>query len=53
MFPALEIMHIVGYVHRDVSAGNILFWNGTGVLSDLESAKKTTDLSTHEVRTVR
>jgi hypothetical protein len=53
MLPALEIMHILGYVHRDVSAGNILFWNGNGLLSDLESVKKTSDLSTHEVRTVR
>jgi hypothetical protein len=53
MLTALQIMHIVGYVHRDVSAGNILFWKGTGILSDLESAKKTTDLSIHEVRTVR
>ena len=53
MLRALQIMHIVGYVHRDVSAGNVLLWNGTGILSDLESAKKTTDLSTDEVRTVR
>jgi hypothetical protein len=52
MLPALEIMHMLGYVHRDVSAGNILFWEDGGILSDLESAKKTTDLSTHEVRTV-
>ena len=44
MLLALEIMHIVGYVHRDVRAASILFWNGTGVLSDQESAKKTTDL---------
>ena len=52
MLTALEIMHMLGYVHRDVSAGNILFWEDRGILSDLESAKKTTDLSTHEVRTV-
>jgi hypothetical protein len=49
---ALQIMHILGYVHRDVSAGNILFWDGAGILSDLEFAKKTSDLTMHEVRTV-
>jgi serine/threonine-protein kinase RIO1 len=53
MLRALQIMHIVGYVHRDVSAGNVLYWNSIGLLSDLESDKKKTDLSTHEVRTVR
>ena len=52
MLPALKITHVVGNVHRDVCAGNILFWNGTGLLSDLESAKKTSDFSTHEARTV-
>jgi len=46
-------MHMAGYVHRDVSAGNILFWNNAGLLSDLEFAKKTSDLTVHEVRTVR
>jgi hypothetical protein len=45
-------MHILGYVHRDVSAGNVLFYQGSGILCDLESAKKTIDLTTHEVRTV-
>jgi hypothetical protein len=49
---ALEIMHILGYVHRDVSAGNILFWKSAGILSDLEFAKKSSDLTIHEVRTV-
>lgn len=49
---ALEIMHILGYVHWDVSAGNILFWKGTGILSDLEFTKKYSDLTIHEVRTV-
>ena len=49
---ALEIMHILGYFHRDVSAGNILFWKSAGILSDLEFAKKSSDLTVHEVRTV-
>ncbi len=28
------------YVHRDISAGNIILCNGTGKISDLEYAKK-------------
>jgi prepilin-type processing-associated H-X9-DG protein len=32
-------MHKCGYVHRDVSTGNILFCDGRGILMDLEYAK--------------
>jgi radical SAM superfamily enzyme YgiQ (UPF0313 family) len=46
-------MHIIEYVHRDVSAGNVLFYKGNGILGDLEFAKRTSDLTVHEVRTVR
>ncbi|KAJ7135388.1 hypothetical protein C8R43DRAFT_1132605 [Mycena crocata] len=35
---ALRLLHELGLVHRDVSPGNILVVNGTGKLSDLESA---------------
>jgi serine/threonine protein kinase len=49
---ALGIMHSLGYVHRDVSAGNVLMFNDAGLLADLESAKKTSDLTVYEVRTV-
>ncbi len=28
------------YVHRDISAGNIILCNGVGKISDLEYAKK-------------
>jgi len=41
-FPAaLVVMWLAGWVHRDISAGNILWLKGgRGILSDLEYAKK-------------
>ncbi|KAJ7135387.1 hypothetical protein C8R43DRAFT_615718 [Mycena crocata] len=36
---ALRLLHELGFVHRDVSPGNILLVNGTGKLSDLESVQ--------------
>ncbi|KAJ7164944.1 hypothetical protein C8R46DRAFT_900906, partial [Mycena filopes] len=33
---ALRLLHRLGFVHRDVSAGNILLVDGVGKLSDLE-----------------
>jgi serine/threonine protein kinase len=35
-------MHKYGYVHRDISTGNILLHEGQGKLSDLEYAKEMT-----------
>jgi serine/threonine protein kinase len=40
VFLALIIMQSKGYIHRDVSAGNILFHNNRGKLSDLEFSEK-------------
>ena len=51
--PALQILHLLGYVHRDVSGGNVLMWKGSGKLADMEFVKKTSDLTIHEVRMVR
>ncbi|KAJ7135384.1 hypothetical protein C8R43DRAFT_1020812, partial [Mycena crocata] len=36
---ALQLLYRLGLVHRDVSAGNILFVDGIGKLSDLEYLK--------------
>ena len=51
-------MHRAGYVHRDISTGNILVYYGSGgkvqvKISDLEYMRKMTDLSSSgEVKTV-
>ncbi|KIP01099.1 hypothetical protein PHLGIDRAFT_402742 [Phlebiopsis gigantea 11061_1 CR5-6] len=47
----LYAMHAAGYVHRDISAGNILVVDGKGRLGDVEYAKEEGDNSQHEVRT--
>ncbi|KAH7904218.1 hypothetical protein BJ138DRAFT_1019438, partial [Hygrophoropsis aurantiaca] len=46
-----KILHNVGWVHRDVSIGNVLYFNGRVKLSDLEYAKKMGTDSGHEVCT--
>ena len=47
-------MHRLGWVHRDISYGNILVVGGRGKITDLEYAKEETDVSTiHGIRTVR
>ena len=55
--PALEVMHKQGYVHRDVSRGNIILVkhkDGTyvGVLIDFEYAIKYTAGGKHVDRSV-
>jgi hypothetical protein len=50
---ATEILFKLGYVHRDISSGNVLFYNGGGRLSDLEYCKPFKQDGTHDVRTVR
>ncbi|KAI6021147.1 hypothetical protein EDC04DRAFT_2901404 [Pisolithus marmoratus] len=48
---ALQFLHSVGWVHRDVSAGNVLRAGQMGKLADLEYAKRMDSKTTHEVRT--
>ncbi|KAJ7094057.1 hypothetical protein B0H15DRAFT_929501, partial [Mycena belliarum] len=36
---ALRLLHLLGFVHRDVSAGNIILVDGVGKLCDLEYLK--------------
>ncbi|KIP02045.1 hypothetical protein PHLGIDRAFT_79694, partial [Phlebiopsis gigantea 11061_1 CR5-6] len=44
-------LHASGYVHRDISVGNILIVNGKGKLGDVEYAKAENDDSSHDIRT--
>ncbi|KAH7917446.1 hypothetical protein BV22DRAFT_979439, partial [Leucogyrophana mollusca] len=48
---ALQILHDAGWVHRDVSVGNVLRYEGRGKLSDLEYAKKVGSGLGHDVCT--
>ncbi|KAG6834644.1 hypothetical protein H0H93_008278 [Arthromyces matolae] len=50
---ALHYLFIAGYVHRDVSAGNCLWYpdDKVGKLSDLEYARPYEELTGHEPRT--
>ncbi|EKM48777.1 uncharacterized protein PHACADRAFT_132197 [Phanerochaete carnosa HHB-10118-sp] len=47
----LKVLHQCGWVHRDVSAGNVLIINNVGKLVDVEYAKHESDDRSHEVRT--
>ncbi|KAI0650052.1 hypothetical protein C8Q79DRAFT_1101288 [Trametes meyenii] len=35
---AIQILFLIGWIHRDISSGNLLCYNGRGKLSDLEYA---------------
>ena len=45
-------MHECGWVHRDISAGNVLLHDTTGKVADVEYAKHESDQSNHGVRIV-
>ncbi|KAL1686169.1 hypothetical protein GGG16DRAFT_105894, partial [Schizophyllum commune] len=47
---ALFILHMMGYVYRDISSGNILQYRGQGVLTDLEYVAPAAALQTHNMR---
>ncbi|KAI0086004.1 hypothetical protein BDY19DRAFT_996190 [Irpex rosettiformis] len=47
---ALATMHKSGWVHRDISSGNILIVGGVVKISDLEYAKNMNDNSSHSER---
>ncbi|KAJ3733089.1 hypothetical protein DFJ43DRAFT_1223670 [Lentinula guzmanii] len=50
---ALDLIHSAGWVHRDISGGNLYYHKERkiGLIGDLEYAKKVDDQSHHNVRT--
>ncbi|CCM05348.1 uncharacterized protein FIBRA_07562 [Fibroporia radiculosa] len=47
----LRFLHEAGWVHRDLSTGNILIFNGKIKLADFEYAKQVDIPSSHDIRT--
>lgn len=47
----LSALHSAGWVHRDISVGNIIIHDGQTKLGDVEYAKREADDTTHDVRT--
>ncbi|KAI6111282.1 hypothetical protein F5141DRAFT_1113645 [Pisolithus sp. B1] len=47
---ALQFLHSVGWVHHDVSGGNVLRWDKLGKLADLEYTKHMNSNMSHEVQ---
>ncbi|KIJ10691.1 hypothetical protein PAXINDRAFT_101953 [Paxillus involutus ATCC 200175] len=47
----LKFLHLAGWVHRDISVGNVLRHGNQGLIADLEYAKRTDSNQSHEVRT--
>lgn len=46
-------MHLSGWVHRDISSGNIIVYKGRGYLTDFEYAKETNFSESPDGQTVR
>jgi serine/threonine protein kinase len=52
LFLALAFLAKKGYVHRDISPGNIIIYEGRAKLSDLEFAKQYESGTSNNIRTV-
>ncbi|KAI6111285.1 hypothetical protein F5141DRAFT_1113655 [Pisolithus sp. B1] len=49
LLDAHQVLHSLGWVYRDVSAGNVLRAGQAGKLADLEYANQVDSRTTHEV----
>ncbi|KAJ3869247.1 hypothetical protein EV359DRAFT_76942 [Lentinula novae-zelandiae] len=47
----LDLFRIAGFIHRDLSGGNTLFFEGRGIISDLEYSKRYNEVSSHDPKT--
>ena len=52
IFLALAFLTKKGYVHRDISPGNIIIYKGHAKLNDLEFAKEYGTRTSNNIRTV-
>ena len=52
LFLALAFLTKKGYVHRDISPGNIIIYDGHAKLSNLEFAKQYESGASNHIRTV-
>lgn len=52
LLTALRYIHEAGWVHRDISTGNIYLFENRGLLSDFEYARPMGKGAEHEVKTV-
>lgn len=53
MILVLRELHSIGWLHRDISSGNLLLFNNNIKLADLEYAKNMSHVSHHSERSVR
>ncbi|KAJ3923117.1 hypothetical protein F5877DRAFT_74576 [Lentinula edodes] len=51
IIPGLDLFRIAGFIHLDLSGGNTLFFEGKGIISDLEYAKRYNEVSSHDPKT--
>ncbi|KAJ3929713.1 MAG: hypothetical protein NXY57DRAFT_963361 [Lentinula lateritia] len=47
----LDLFRIAGFIHRDLSGGNTLFFEGRGIISDMEYSKRYNEVSSHDPKT--
>ncbi|KAJ4471285.1 hypothetical protein C8J55DRAFT_521295 [Lentinula edodes] len=47
----LDLFRIAGFIHRDLSGGNTLFFEGRGIISDMEYSKRYDEVSSHDPKT--
>ncbi|KAJ3815640.1 hypothetical protein F5876DRAFT_61400 [Lentinula aff. lateritia] len=47
----LDLLRVAGFIHHDLSGGNTLFFEGRGIISDLEYCKSYNEVSSHDPKT--
>ncbi|KAJ3856785.1 hypothetical protein EV368DRAFT_78363 [Lentinula lateritia] len=47
----LDLLRVAGFIHHNLSGGNTLFFEGRGIISDLEYSKRYNEVSSHDPKT--